>query len=157
MEFKTADRTNPLTHKTVVISYGTQVPSVQVVYLDHLTCRTAGKNNNISFTHYKTMGQCFHGVFSQEFNIWVWHVDSEMRLCRWGTRIVFVAGGKLKQGSQSVIGYPVWGNYPLYPPHPPSPPLTPPPKKVELSILILLAQSCLSFNMKPLTDVKSHC
>ena len=88
----------------------------------------------------------------------MWHVDSEMRLCRWGTRIVFVAGGKLKQGSQSVIGYPVWGNYPLYPPHPPSPALTPPPqKKVELSILILLAQSCLSFNMKPLTDVKSHC
>lgn len=69
MEFKTADRTNPLTHKTVVISYGTQVPSVQVVYLDHLTCRTTGKNNNTSFTHYKTMGQCFHGVFSQEFNI----------------------------------------------------------------------------------------
>ena len=68
MEFKTADRTNPLTHKTVVISYGTQVPSVQVVYLDHLTCRTTGKNNNISFTHYKTMGQCFHGVFSQERN-----------------------------------------------------------------------------------------
>lgn len=59
MEFKTADRTNPLTHKTVVISYGTQVPSVQVVYLDHLTCRTTGKNNNISFTHYKQWASVF--------------------------------------------------------------------------------------------------
>lgn len=43
MEFKTTNRPNPLTHKTVVISYGTQVSSVQVVYLDHLTRRTTGE------------------------------------------------------------------------------------------------------------------
>ena len=46
MKLETTNGSNPLTHKTFVISYGTQVSSVQVIHLDHLARRTTEKKTN---------------------------------------------------------------------------------------------------------------